>query len=65
MAVHYRKCSKTSTVELGYNMITGARCFVSLQMSVVLAEEHNATVSSEELTGTTEYLILEARCRIS
>lgn len=43
VAVHYRKCSKTSTVELGYNMMTGAGCFVSVQMSAVLAEERNAT----------------------
>jgi len=65
MALHYRKCSKISTVELGYNTMKGAGCFVSLQMIVDLAEEHNVTVDSEKLIGTTEYLILETRCRIN
>jgi len=64
MPLQCRKCSKISTVELGYDMMKGAECFVSLQMSAVLAEEHNVTVNSEELIGTTEYLILETRCRI-
>jgi hypothetical protein len=45
MALHYRKCIKISTVELGYNMMKGAGCFVSLQMIVDLAEEHNVTVN--------------------
>jgi hypothetical protein len=65
MALHCRKCSKINTVELGYNMMKGAECFVLLQMSVVLAEEHNVTVNSEELIGTTERLILETRCCIN
>jgi len=38
-------------------------CFVLLQTSVVLTEEHNFVVNSEELTGTTDYLTLYARCR--
>ena len=46
-------------------MMKGAECFVSLQRSVFLAEEHNVGVNSEELIGTTEYLILETRCRIN
>ena len=40
-------------------------CFVSLQTGVVLTEEYNVVVKSEELIGTTEYLKLYARCRIN
>ena len=65
VALHCKKCSKINTVELGYSMMKGAECFVSLQRSVFLAEEHNVGVNSEELIGTTEYLILETRCRIN
>jgi hypothetical protein len=65
MTLHCRKCSKISTVELGYKMMKGAECFASLQMSVVLAEKHNVPVNSEKLIGTAEYLILETRCHIN
>jgi len=34
-------------------------------MSVVVNEVSNVMVNSEELIGTTEYLALYARCRIS
>jgi hypothetical protein len=43
----------------------GSEYFVSLQTSVVITEECNVMVNSEELIGTTEYLTLEARCRIN
>ena len=36
----------------------GTEYFVSLQTSVVLNEEYNVIVNSEELVGTTEYLTL-------
>jgi hypothetical protein len=36
----------------------GTEYFVTLQTSVVLTEEYNVTVNSEELIGTTEYLTL-------
>jgi hypothetical protein len=38
--------------------------FVSLYTSVVITEEYNVMVNSEELIGTTEYLTQYARCRI-
>ena len=31
-------------------------------MSVVLTKEYNVMVNSEELIGTTEYLMLQMRC---
>jgi hypothetical protein len=34
----------------------GTEYFVSLQKSVVITEEYNVMVNSEELIGTTEYL---------
>ena len=39
--------------------------FVSLYMSVVLTEEFNVTINSGESIGTTEYLMLQTRCRIN
>jgi hypothetical protein len=45
-------------VELGYNVVKGTEYFVSLQTSVVITEECNVMVNSEELIGTTEYLTL-------
>jgi hypothetical protein len=46
------------TVELGYNVMKGSEYFVSLQKSVVITEEYNVMVNSEELIGITEYLTL-------
>ena len=46
-----------STVELGYVM-KGAEYFVSLYTSVVITEDYNVTVNSEELIGSTEHLTL-------
>jgi hypothetical protein len=54
-----------NTVELVYNFMMGAEYFVSLQTSFVVTEEHNVTVKSEKLIGTTKYLMLQARCRIN
>jgi hypothetical protein len=39
--------------------------FVSLYPSVVSTEWHNVMVNSDELIGTAEYLMLQARCRIN
>jgi hypothetical protein len=36
----------------------GAEYFVSLYASVVITEQNNVMVNSEELIGTTEYLTL-------
>ena len=36
----------------------GTEYCVSLQTSVVITENYNVTVNSEELTGTTEYQTL-------
>jgi len=46
-----------------FNVTKG--CFVLLQTSVVLTEEYNVVVNSEEFIGTTECLTLYARCRIN
>jgi hypothetical protein len=32
-------------VKLGYNVMEGSKCFVSIQMSVVLTEEYNVVVN--------------------
>jgi hypothetical protein len=48
----------TYTVELGYNAMKGTECFVSLQMGVVITENYNFMVNSDELIGTAEYLTL-------
>jgi hypothetical protein len=47
-----------SRVELGYNVIKGTEYFASLQTSVVITEEYNIAINSEELIGTREYLTL-------
>ena len=39
--------------ELGYNVMKVTEYFVSLQTCVVIAEEYNAIVNSDELIGTT------------
>jgi hypothetical protein len=54
-----------TTVEPGYNVMQGTEYFVSLQTSVVITEEYNVMVSSEEKVSTTEYLMLCTRCRIN
>jgi hypothetical protein len=46
------------TLELCYNVMIGAECFVSLQRSAFLIEECNVLVDSEELIGDTEHLML-------
>jgi hypothetical protein len=38
--------------------VKGTEYFVSLETNVVITEECNVTVNSEELIGTTEYLAL-------
>jgi hypothetical protein len=45
-------------VKLAYNVITGTEYFVSLQTCVVITEERNVMVNSDELISTTEYLTL-------
>jgi hypothetical protein len=35
----------------------GPKCFVSIQMSVVVTKEYNVMVNREELIGTTKYLL--------
>jgi hypothetical protein len=52
-------------VELGYYVMKVTDCFVSLLTGVVITKECNVVVKSEELIGTTEYLTLQARCRIN
>ena len=41
-----------NTVELAYNFMKTAEIFVSLKTSVVITEEYNVMVNSEELIGT-------------
>ena len=49
------KLYETNTVELGYNVMKGTEYL----FCVVITEEYNITVNSEELIGTTEkYLTL-------
>jgi hypothetical protein len=45
-------------IELGYNVMKGTEYFVSFKPSVVLTEEYNVMVNSDELIGTTECLTL-------
>jgi hypothetical protein len=45
-------------------IISRAGFFVSLQKCVVITEEWNVMINSEELIGTTEYLTLQTRLRI-
>jgi hypothetical protein len=47
---------RQDTVRLGYYVMTGTEYFVSIQASVVITQECNATVNSDELIGTTEQL---------
>jgi hypothetical protein len=47
-----------TTVELGYNDMQGTEYFISLQTCVVITEEYNVTLYSEELIVITEYLTL-------
>jgi hypothetical protein len=39
--------------------------FMSLQTSVVITEEYNVMVNSEELIGITEHVTLYKRCRLN
>ena len=48
------------TVEFGHNVMKGERIFC-----VVITEECNVMVNSEELIGTTKYRTLYAGCRIN
>jgi hypothetical protein len=43
----------------------GTEYFVSLQTSVVITEECNGMLNSDELIGATEYLTLETSWRIN
>jgi hypothetical protein len=54
-----------TTVEAGCNVMKETEYFVLLWMSVVITEEYNVMVNREELIGVTEYLTLQARCRIN
>lgn len=47
-----------SRVELGYDVMKGTGCFVSLQAGVVVTEENNVLVNSDKLIGTAENLTL-------
>jgi hypothetical protein len=40
-------------VELGYNVMKGTEYILSLKTSVVLTEEYNVVVNSDELIRTT------------
>ena len=60
---HALDCAATeigqiNAVELCYNVIKLTECILSLRTSVVLTEEYNVMVNSEELIGTTKYLTL-------
>jgi hypothetical protein len=45
-------------VELGYNVMKGTEYCVLLQTRVVITEQYNVMVNSEELISATEYLML-------
>jgi len=47
-----------NAVIFGYNIMEGNEYFVSLWMIVVISEGYDVTVNSDELIGTTEYLML-------
>jgi hypothetical protein len=53
------------TVELGYNAMKGTEYFLSLQTRVIITDKYNVMVNDGELIGTTEYLTLQTRCRMS
>jgi hypothetical protein len=55
----------SNPVELGWNAIKGPEYFVLLYASVVLTEEYNFTVNSEQLIGATEYLMQQMSCHIT
>jgi hypothetical protein len=46
------------TVELGYDVLKGTDYFMSLYTGVIITEEYNVIVNSEELIGGTGYLSL-------
>ena len=50
--------SYRNTVKLSYDVMKGTEYFVLLQVSVVLTDWYIVMVNSEDLTGTTEYLML-------
>jgi hypothetical protein len=52
-------------IELGYDDMKGTECFVSFKTIVLITEEFNVMVNSEELIGTTAYLTLCGRCHIN
>lgn len=56
--------SQANRVELSYNVIKGEEHFVSLQTSVIITDEYEVVVNSEERTGTRDYLTTQTRCRI-
>ena len=47
-----------NTHKLGYDVTTGTKYFVTLEVSTFLTKKCNVTVHSETLIGTTEYLTL-------
>jgi hypothetical protein len=49
--------TESHTVTLGYNIMDGTEYFLLLQKSVVVTDEYNVMVNSEELIGFTEYLM--------
>jgi hypothetical protein len=53
MCIHLLPSNNKNTVELGYNVTKGAEYFC-----VVITEDYNVKVNSEELIGTTGYLTL-------
>ena len=57
----YTTQSRQHTVKLGYNVMKGTEYFVSTKMRFFLIEWYNITFNSEELTGHTEYPMLEPR----
>ena len=48
----------TITVELGYYVMKGNENFLSLETGVVITEECNIMINSEELISTTGYVTL-------
>jgi hypothetical protein len=55
---NYKNRDCVDGVKLGYNVTKGTEYFILLRTSVVITEENNAVVNSEESIGTTEYLTL-------
>jgi hypothetical protein len=50
--------NKIRTVELSRNVVKRVEYFASLQTSVVITEEYNVMVKSEDFIGATEYVTL-------